>query len=96
MGKGKLLFYPLFQLLLLLSFSFDFYTGNNVFFKNSLCLPLQFVVVVLLLQLQLEPLQSPVLVHQFMPQPGNLRLRLTADLVQGGLQGIDPGGKVEL
>ena len=95
MGKGKLLFYPLFQLLLLLSF-FSIFIQETMFFKNSLCLPLQFVVVVLLLQLQLEPLQSPVLVHQFMPQPGNLRLRLTADLVQGGLQGIDPGGKVEL
>ncbi len=48
------------------------------------------------MQLDLEPLQGLVLVQELVAQPGDLRLGLAAHLVQGALQGVDPGRQVEL
>ncbi len=63
---------------------------------NLLALSLDVVVVDLLLQLHLEPLQGPVLVQQFVSEPGDLSLSLAPDPVQRGLQGVDASRQVHL
>ena len=62
----------------------------------SLCLALEVVVVCLLPELRLEPLERPVLGEQLVPQPRDLVVRLPAHLHQRRLQRVDALRQSEL
>ena len=54
------------------------------------------VELILLLDLGLQSLQGSILLDQFVPQFGDLGLGVPPDLVEGGLQQVDPVGEPEL
>ena len=51
------------------------------------------VELILLLDLGLQSLQGSILLDQFVPQFGDLGLGVPPDLVEGGLQQVDPVGE---